>query len=215
MRGLIRLYERSATTVVATTLRREEEMKHIAGLVAAVSGALVVGTRPAICEEGHWAAQREETKAHFEEQKKENQEFRQQIKGELQKEKIEAVEQHRTAQYNENKAFFQKQHEENIAYLKERLARVKALTDEEKNGLISFFEQQYAENVAFREERFNDLMANFEKIANDNTMNFEAKKQAIKDMIAKWKEATKAHHEQQKSERKAKIEALRKAKQSE
>lgn len=154
--------------------------------------------------------QKAERKAHFEQQKQENEQFREANRNTAKEEKVERAVEHRKQQHEENKEFFQKQHEENMAFLKERLADAKRLTDEEKNEIISFFEQQYAENVSFREERFNDLIAQFQKIAMDETMKVDEKKEAIKAMLSKWREATKAHWEQQKSERKEQIESLKK-----
>ena len=154
------------------------------------------------------AQQKAERQAQIEQQKLENKEFRQSAKDLQGTEKTDAVVQHRESQYQENKVFSQQQHDENMAFLKDRLATNKKLTDSQKSELSAFFESQYQENVSFRDKQHGENIANFMSVANDSTLTIDQKKTKLKEYIAKQKSETGEHIQQQKSERKAEREKL-------
>jgi len=78
--------------------------------------------------------QKQERVGHIQQQKQENAAFRQTLKGMTPEQRKAAVIDHRKMQGQENKAFNQKQHAENAAFLKNRLASNKKLTDTQKTS---------------------------------------------------------------------------------
>lgn len=141
-------------------------------------------------------------------QKAENRTFRDSLKGMTDEEREAALRDHKAAQKAENSEFRAKLHEENMAFMKERLAANRKLTDAQKEELISFFEKQHQENVAFREKQYADRVAFFEKIADDATLTQKQKKQAIKDFMKGQRTEAKAYRSEQKQERRAEIGTL-------
>lgn len=166
----------------------------------AVSGA-------AFAEKGEKKAwhtgQKEKRKEHHAEQHQENKEFRQSLKGKTGQEKAEAIKSHHDSQFAENKAFREKMHSENSAFLKEKLANNKNLTDAQKNELVSAMESQYQGNQAFRDQQHSENTAFLQGVANDAGMTQEQRRQAIKDHFAKQRSEAKAHFEENKASRKA------------
>ncbi|MBU4200054.1 MAG: hypothetical protein KKG09_05300 [Verrucomicrobia bacterium] len=158
---------------------------------------------------GHRAQQTQERKAHFQQQKSENKEFRQGLKDIKGQDKTEAIVEHRETQYQENKGFIQTQHTENMAFLTERLANNKKLTDTQKSELTSFFESQYHENVSFRDTQHSANITYFTSVANDTSLTMDQKKAKLKAYFKSQKATTKDHIQQQQSERKAEREKIK------
>jgi len=183
---------------------------HVKKLISLIAISFIIHASPVFAEHGEHhgdhhefrQGQKEKKKAFWSEQKAENKEFRQGLKDLPPEQRTAAVAQHRETQFGENKAFREKIHSENTAFLKDKLANNKKLTETEKTDLINFLENQHQENVSFRDQRHSANMAFFEKIANDSSLTQEQKKQAIKDHMAQQKSENKAHREEQKSNRK-------------
>lgn len=83
--------------------------------------------------------QKAKVKGYKEQQRKENKEFRESLKGKAPEEKVSAIKEHRQTQYEENKELREKMHKENREFLQGKLANNKKLTDAEKGELISCF----------------------------------------------------------------------------
>lgn len=167
----------------------------------------------ALAEEGKRSAFRQEKqekiKAHREEQRAQNKEFRQTLKNMSPEERANAVKAHHAEQYVKNTAFRQKAYEENMARLKDKLANNPKLTDAQKSELINTFEKRHQENMSYRERCHNENTAFFERIANDVSLTPEQKKQAIQDYREKQKELSKQHWQQQRESGKVERERIK------
>lgn len=141
--------------------------------------------------------QERERRDHIKQQKEENAAFRQSLKDMTPAERQAAITEHR-----------QTQSEENLVFLKERLAANSTLTDAQKEELISFFEEQFQESVDFHSTQHQENVAFFESIANDTSLTFAQKKEAIREHFLAQRAENKAFREEQKSENQAERAAI-------
>ena len=123
--------------------------------------------------------------------------------------KKSTVKELRDVQHQENAELRQKEHEENMAFLRARLAGNAKLTPAERDELIGLFENQYKEKISFRDKQHSENVASFEKIANDPGLTMEQKKEAIKEHISAQRQTAKAFYEQQRAEKKTKMQKMR------
>lgn len=137
-------------------------------------------------------------KEHFQQQKRENKEFRKTLKDLPADQRSGAITDHRAKQHTENKAFRDQLHQEKLAHLRENLGKNKKLTEAEKNELINYYESQYQENVAFRDKQHEENTAFFEKIAADTSLSGEQKKKAIKEHFKTQKVENKTYRKDRK-----------------
>ena len=185
-------------------------MRRSKTLTKIIAGSLVIAclTIPQIA----WAkqdevksfhlGQKQERKEHKLQKKQENQQFRSTLKGLTPQEKTNAVLEHRETQYGENKAFHQKLHDENMAFLNQKLANNKRLTDEQKTELVNFTNNQFQESSSFRDQQHAENIAYLQQVANDPNMTQAQRKEALKQYFQKQKAENENFRTQQKTENK-------------
>lgn len=141
---------------------------------------------------------------HWEQQHRENVEFRETLKGMEPAEAIAAIKAHRTMQHRENLLFFIEQKERRI----ERINANERLTDDQKAELVSFVEVMHARKVAFADRHHQAFMAMLDELAEDPELTLRKIVQALKEFHEEHKEAVREFREAQRAAWKAKLEEV-------
>lgn len=149
------------------------------------------------------AAQKIERQAHSEQQKQENQTFRQRLKAVPKDQRVTSITEHRNQQFTENQAFRADQQQKRADALSRGLAANTRLTAEEKAKIIANRQTQTQENQAFREQKHQENIAKFQQVATDPNLTHGQKKDEMKVFRDAQKVVTQAHFEQQRTENKA------------
>ena len=138
--------------------------------------------------------------AHREQQKQENQAFRQTLKDLEPAARSAAIRQHRIEQYQENRAFAESIHQERMARVKERLEQSSNMDEAQKAEILARMAEKYQERVSFHEQQHQENLAFMDTVQG---MDPEARKQAMQEHREIQKSERKAFREQIKSERQA------------
>lgn len=146
--------------------------------------------------------QREKAKEYRAGEKKEFQEFKKTLEGKSDEEKAKAITEYRKTNRAEHQEFRQKMHTEKMAFMEERLAQNKKLTEAEKKDLLKFIEDQHIKRMAHREGQHAENYDLLSKIANDSSLTPEQKKEAIKKNFESRRAENKEFHKMMRSERK-------------
>lgn len=172
------------------------------------AGILMAG--PSWAEEDHQNRFKSELEqrrsAHREQQKQENQSFRQSLKDLDPAARSAAIKSHRTQQYQENQAFSATNHQERMTHVRQRLAQSPNLSEAQKAEILSRLEGKYQEHVKFHEQQHQENLAFMQTLQD---MDPQARRQAMKDHRETQKSGRKAFREQMKSERRAFRQSMR------
>lgn len=152
-------------------------------------------------------------KAHREEQKTENQAFRDSLKDKTPEERAALIKEHKEQQFNENVEFRDQIHSEKRDALEERIGKSEKLTDEQKAEILAQFDSVYKDEKGHWAEQHQENMVNFDKIYSNPNLTPEEKREKVKALIQQNKEEAKQYHEQRVAERKRKKEEFRKKRQ--
>lgn len=155
--------------------------------------------------------QKREKMQHRKQQREEGKAFKKSLKGKSREEKKLAVLQRHEQRYNETKEFNSRHHAENMAFMKEKLAENKKLTEARREEIINQAEAIYKQDCDFLERQHDENAAFFKKIADDAGLTQEQKKAALKKHFSEQRAETKAHKAGQKKAGKALKKALKKA----
>jgi hypothetical protein len=177
-------------------------------VVLAVVAILANGVSPVQAEETskgkHRGEFKQEVQAYRQQQSIENKSFQKGLKEISAEEKISAIQEHRQEQFLENRQFNEGIHEKRMGRLKERLAKSKKMSEEEKQELIGFTESQHDEDVEFRQKKHDENMDFLDTLSAYSTP--QEKREAIKAYRQQQKEESQAFHQSQRSENRAKIQ---------
>ena len=147
---------------------------------------------------------RDAIKAHREQQKSENKDFRQSIKDLPPDQKISATVDHRNTQYQENVDFRTKLHTDNVAKLQERLNANTKLTADQKQEILNDAEQRFQENKSYADQEHQENMEFLQNLAGQNLTPEE-----LKAKLKEHREAEKAEHQQHRQTRKEERKSMR------
>lgn len=166
-------------------------MKQVAGCFLVLGLVAVLATEAGAADAQNRKKNRgEAAKQHMQQQREENQSFRQTLADKTPEERQALIKQQRATQQAENKEFFAGQHDKNRAELEQKLSQNTQMTPEQKAQVLAGFDQKYAEEKAF-----------WEQITNDSSLTAEQKKAAIKAHNEARKEQNQASREQRKADR--------------
>jgi hypothetical protein len=138
--------------------------------------------------------------AHREQQKQENQAFRQSLRDLAPTARTAASKSHRTKQYQENQAFSEALHQERLNHIQQRLEQAANLSEDQKAEILNRMEAKFQISVEFREQQHPENLAFLDRLQD---MEPEARKQAMKDHREARQSERKAFHEKMKSGRQA------------
>ncbi|MBF0484582.1 MAG: hypothetical protein HQL25_07755 [Candidatus Omnitrophica bacterium] len=168
-------------------------MRKVLGLVLVVLFGFTISAHAAESDnKGFYKKQRDNVKEYVDDRKQDNKQMAESLKGKTAEEKVTEWKEYKTKQNEANAKFKNSIHQENMKYLKERLAINKNLTDQQKVELSELFEKQYEERIVLRATQQDENVIFFEKVANEDTMTIEQKKEAIKAHFVEQKDAAQA-----------------------
>ncbi len=133
------------------------------------------------CHKGPRHRGKEKIKAHFRQQKTENEAFRESIRELSVQEKAKAMSRHRQAQYAENVAFFETVHQKAKVALTERLADNDNLNEEEKQNILNSVEARYQGRKRFQEQQHQENLSVLNQIAYTPNMTEEEARSLLQD----------------------------------
>ncbi|MDP2653438.1 MAG: hypothetical protein Q8Q08_05335 [Candidatus Omnitrophota bacterium] len=153
--------------------------------------------------------QKEEFKAHREQQRSENQAFRQSIQDLSPQERAKAIADHRSTQYQENKTFRGQKYQEHKARLQEKLAGNEKLTDAQRQDILNHYEQQYQENTSFRDQQHQENMSFLNSIAGNSGLTPEQIKDQMRAHFQAQRQENQTYRKQQREENKSRRGQMR------
>ena len=159
-------------------------------------------------------ARNEQNKAHRQDQKQENQAFRETLKGLTPEQRQAAMMQHRNSQFAENVARHEQMHQEHMTKLRAKLAANSELTDVQKQEIITKAEQSYQEKVAKVQERHQTNMNFAQQVANDPNLTPEQKREKMQEHRKANQEAMKEQRVENKQKRETRREESHNKRQS-
>jgi len=151
----------------------------------------------------------EKAKAHYEQQKSENETFHASIKDLSPTEKAQATIDHRNQQYQENVTFHNQQHAETMAKVRARLDQNAKIPAAEKQEILNFWETQYQKSQQHFASQHEENISALERIANDPNMTTEQVQALMKETREKQKQENQQFRQTMKAENKAERQELR------
>ncbi|MCB9757154.1 MAG: hypothetical protein H6753_01865 [Candidatus Omnitrophica bacterium] len=159
-------------------------------------------------------ARKEQNKAHRQEQRQENQAFRETLKDLPAEQRQAAIIEHRNSQFAENVAHHEQMHQEQMTKLQAKLAANSELTDAQKQEILNQAEQSYQEKVTKFQEQHQANMNFAQQIANDPNLTPEQKREKMQEHRQTNKENMKQQHAENKQKRETRREEHRKKRQT-
>ncbi len=157
---------------------------------------------------------KEQNKAHRQDQRQENQAFRETLKDLTPEQKQSAMIEHRNSQFAENVAHHEQMHQEQMTKLKAKLAANSELTDAQKQEILSKAENSYQEKVAKIQEQHQANMNFAQQVANDPNLTPEQKREKMQQHRQSNKESMKEQRAENKEKHKNRREEFRNKRQS-
>ena len=145
---------------------------------------------------------------HAQQQRRENQAFRESVQGLSPQERAEAAISHRNNQHKENMAFGEDRHQENISKVKERLDQNPHMTAAEKDEVLDFLKQQHQDRTAHWSDQHAENMGVLQRIASSD-MNADEAKGLLKDHFRAQREENRAFRHNRKDVSRAKRREIR------
>ena len=127
---------------------------------------------------------RQEIKAHFQQQREENKEFRGTLKDKPPAEAVAAIKTHREQQYNENKTFLDAEYAKLVEAIKAKLAG-KEGGDAKLEDILRNLEARHAEREQKMGARHTELMGVLTQLSQKQDLTWEDVREAMKAFHAK------------------------------
>lgn len=141
---------------------------------------------------------REKVKAHREQQKQENQDFRKSLNNLEPGERISSIKEHMGEKYQEKINFQKTLHQEKMTKLRDQLSQNEKLTEAQKNEIIDFHDNQYNNNMKFHEQHYSENLNFIDELDKTPKENHKELSQLHRNEI---KAENMEHRKQQKLER--------------
>lgn len=180
---------------------------------AILTGGLILLGTTTLCAAPESGGPRQEIKnrirAQRQQQRQENQTFRESIKDLTVQEKAQAAITHRNTQYQENAELGNALKKTRSAAIKNRLDQVAILSEDERTDILNSLEQQYQDAQTFRAQQHEENIAVLEQIANDPDISAEEAKFLLQDHRLEQKEQNREFRQTKRQEIKAARQGIR------
>ncbi len=190
-------------------------------LIIFMAGLLVSISSPSKAEEGSEHGQhkrgcgefcqgmKEKAKAHQEQQKEENQQFRSTLKDMDPQARSAAVIKHRQEQFEKNKSFRDGMYQERRSHLEEMLNKNEKLSAAQKEKILNFNQEQHEKRISFQQSLYDENMSFMQSLANQKDLTKEQRKEQMKSHRESQKQKLEEFRKAQEQARKAFREQLR------
>lgn len=175
----------------------------LAFLILCLPPSLSAGERGGFRKEN-----KDRIKAYWQQQKRENKEFRQSLRqsGKDEGQKTAAIKEHRQTQYGENVAFRDQLYEERTAYILEN----EKFNEDQKQAILHHIETQYNENADFRAHRHQEYLNLLDALAARPDLSQEQRKAEMRNHRQAQKQRNQQHHQTQREENRVFWQSMRK-----
>jgi len=152
---------------------------------------------------------KEKAQAHRQQQRQENQSFRESIKDLSPQEKATSIAQHREEQYQENTAFHSSLHAERQAKVQARLAENTNMSEEQKQQIMSEMEQRYQKGTARHAQNHSENISLINQLAADPNLTDDQLRSELKSRMEQRRREHEQHRQERRAHRKERRQELR------